>query len=230
MAEGIPKGSQTLVVGGPGTGKTLLGFEYLYRAAVGGEIGLFFSFEEESGLIIENARGAFADFKDLEKLIAEKKIVILGSNETRQYIQKDTEGTGYTFGKMVTEIESLVEATRASRVFIDSVSMIKMFIKEPFEYRNLSMSMASILRRLHVTGLFSMEIAVGEKAKLKFLPEFFIYDGIIAMYTKGDENSRVLSIEVIKMRGADHSFSTCPYRITSSGINIQSAAEKGSKR
>jgi len=44
---GLPRGRPTLVVGGPGSGKTLFGMEFLYNGAtMYDEPGVFISFEE----------------------------------------------------------------------------------------------------------------------------------------------------------------------------------------
>ncbi len=45
---GLPLGSTVLVSGSPGTGKTILGLEYIYRGANDfGETGMFISFEQD---------------------------------------------------------------------------------------------------------------------------------------------------------------------------------------
>jgi circadian clock protein KaiC len=46
---GFPEGRTPLVSGGPGTGKTVLGLEFLYRSAKAGQAGIFLSFEEMPG-------------------------------------------------------------------------------------------------------------------------------------------------------------------------------------
>ena len=41
---GFPAGRTTLVSGGPGTGKTIFGIEFLYCSTVNGEPGIFVTF------------------------------------------------------------------------------------------------------------------------------------------------------------------------------------------
>src|SRR5690349_19090786 len=54
---GLPRGRPTLLCGGAGCGKTLLGMEFLVRgAAEFNEPGVFFSFEESSAELIGNVR------------------------------------------------------------------------------------------------------------------------------------------------------------------------------
>ena len=51
---GIPAGRTTLLIGGPGAGKSLLGLEFLYRNALAGEAGIFISFEERADALRDN--------------------------------------------------------------------------------------------------------------------------------------------------------------------------------
>lgn len=41
---GLPEGQITLIEGGPGTGKSIVGLEFLYRGALAGEPGIFYHF------------------------------------------------------------------------------------------------------------------------------------------------------------------------------------------
>src|SRR6202171_6808979 len=52
---GVPRGRTTLVVGGPGSGKTIFALEFLVHGAQGNEPGLFVAFEETSKRIMANA-------------------------------------------------------------------------------------------------------------------------------------------------------------------------------
>jgi KaiC/GvpD/RAD55 family RecA-like ATPase len=218
---GIPEANQVLLAGGPGSGKTLFGFEYLYKNALEGHTGVLFSFEEDSDRILQNATDAFNEFTEINRLVSEKKLIIYGAEQSRTYMSKGEDKPRFAFGEMVTQIESMVSAADATRVVIDSVSILKLFIKDPFEYRDLSIGLVSMLRRMQLTSILTMEIESSEKSGLLFQPEFFVYDGIVVMYsTGGNGESRTPAIEVIKMRGSKHSFMTVPYEITSNGINL----------
>ena len=52
---GLPQGRTTLVSGGPGSGKTVLGLEFLCRGALAGEPGVFVTFEERAEAVRTNA-------------------------------------------------------------------------------------------------------------------------------------------------------------------------------
>jgi circadian clock protein KaiC len=52
---GLPRGRPTLIVGGPGSGKTLFSMEFLVNGATNfNEPGVFFSFEETEGELAQN--------------------------------------------------------------------------------------------------------------------------------------------------------------------------------
>src|SRR6185436_756482 len=71
---GLPRGRPTLVCGGAGCGKTLLGIEFLVRGAVQyDEPGVFVAFEETAEELTQNARSLGFDLDDL---IERKKLVV----------------------------------------------------------------------------------------------------------------------------------------------------------
>jgi circadian clock protein KaiC len=214
-----------ILAGGPGAGKTLTAFEYLYHGAKEGITSVFFALEEEPERVIENAKLAFTEFKDIDALVKNKKLVIDGEdlvNLLKGGTSSDSSAQ-YEFGKVISNIESVVVASGAKRVVIDSLSVLDMMISDPFAYRRAMLGLVSKLRRLGVTSILTAEMPTPERNKLKFRTEFFIFDGIIVMYAKGEEEKRMLAMEVIKMRGEKHSFVTTPYEITSGGINVISA-------
>ena len=56
-AGGLPQGRTTLVIGGPGSGKTIFGLQFLAEGTRLGEPGIFVAFEESADRIIANADG-----------------------------------------------------------------------------------------------------------------------------------------------------------------------------
>jgi len=220
---GIPEGNQVILAGGPGAGKTLLGFEFLYRNAKEGNTCVFFSMEEDPQRVIENAKEAFSELTDIDDLISQKKLIIDGEDPATVIRGGAGGSTQYEFGKVVADIESVINSAKANRVVIDSLSIIDMLISDPIMYRRSMLAMISNLRRLGVTAILTSELSNPEKLGQEFKPEFFVFDGIIIMYEVGQEDKRMLAMEVLKMRGTNHSFATTPYEITPSGFNVIAA-------
>jgi KaiC/GvpD/RAD55 family RecA-like ATPase len=221
---GIPEGNQVIVAGGPGAGKTLLSFEYAYRNAKAGATSVFLALEEEPERVLMNAKNAFSDMTDIDALIKSKKLIVDGEDPTIILHESSSDsGSQYEFGKVVSEIESIVVSTRAKRLVIDSLSVLDLLISDPAVYRRSMLALVNNIRKMGVTTLFTAEMSTPERDKLEFKSEFFIFDGMIVMYERGEEEKRMLGMEVIKMRGTKHSFLTTPYEITSGGINVVSA-------
>jgi KaiC/GvpD/RAD55 family RecA-like ATPase len=225
LCGGIPEKNQVILAGGPGAGKTLLGFEYLYRNAKAGDTSLFLALEETAERVLTNAKSAFTDLKDIDDLIKSKKLIIDGEDPSAALHASGANSTQYEFGKVVSDIESIIESTGATRVVIDSLSLFDLLINDPSIYRRSILALSNNLRRMGVTTLLTSEMRTPERRKLTFKTEYFVFDGIIIMYETGVEDKRMLGMEVIKMRGSKHSFVTTPYDITPNGFNVISAEE-----
>lgn len=221
---GIPKQSQLIITGGPGTGKTLLSFEYIYKGAELGEVGVFLTFDEDPERVLQNVRATFPNLDKLDQLISEKKIIITG-NDMLNHIREQNEPSNYQFGKLVSEMEYLVSTSGAKRIAIDSISILEMLVNDNNAYRKSLLALTTNLRRLGLTSFVTSEANTLEKEGLKFKEEYFIFDGILSMYQKGEEEKRVLQMEIIKIRGSKHSFVTAPYEITESGFRFVSVEQ-----
>lgn len=67
MEGGLPANRITLITGEPGSGKTILSLEFLYRGAQQKEPGIFLGFEEPVNTLHENALTLGWNLPDLEK-------------------------------------------------------------------------------------------------------------------------------------------------------------------
>jgi circadian clock protein KaiC len=63
---GVPQGAMTLLAGGPGTGKTMMGLEFLYRGGLSGRPGVLLTFEEKDTALRRYAACFGWDLVDLE--------------------------------------------------------------------------------------------------------------------------------------------------------------------
>lgn len=67
MDRGIPKGAATLICGGPGSGKTIMGLQILNNAALKGEKCIYMTFEENEDKLRRHMEDFGWDWKKLEK-------------------------------------------------------------------------------------------------------------------------------------------------------------------
>ena len=75
---GIPRGRTTVISGGPGSGKTVLGLEFLCRGAMAAEPGVFVTFEERAEAIRLNALAMGWDLAALEKAGKASQVKVIG--------------------------------------------------------------------------------------------------------------------------------------------------------
>ena len=218
---GIPEGNHVLLAGGPGVGKTLACFEFLYKNALNGVNGLFISLEEKADAIIGNSKDAFPDFDKIDKFLKEKKIIIYEQDLEEAIAESESKGERrYEFSKLMADVVSAIQKTKAKCVAVDSVSIFRLFLKDPLEYRVLMVSLLTVLKNNGATSLSTIELQDRIAEPPEFFPEFFLYDGLILFHSPVGTNSTVQSLQIVKMRGTDHSFQNVPYRITNKGIKI----------
>jgi circadian clock protein KaiC len=221
---GVPINNQTIVAGGPGSGKTLLSFQILYNNAKKGIPGAFIALEERPNSIIKNVKKTFTSFTDIDELI-EKETIVVGGEDITTKVDAGSDSEAYSFGNVVSDIESIVKSNNSKCVVIDSISLMKLMLGNLLLYRKSMVALSANLRRLNVTGFLTIELPSTERTAMTFSPEFFIFDGTIVMYQSWEENKRTLNIEVIKMRGSNHSLSLSPYEITTRGFRVFSVSE-----
>lgn len=110
MQGGIPEGFSVLVCGPPGTAKTILGLEYLYRGAKDyGENGLYVTIEEHPDKLKQQAAMFGFNYPALERMgrVTFLKIPI----DIHSY-------------DLVRTIKYAIEKTKAKRMVIDSLSAL----------------------------------------------------------------------------------------------------------
>jgi len=204
---GIPVKRHVAVYGGPGCGKTSLGFEFLYRGALAGENGLYLTLEETEEDIVENMRNTFPMITDIPELIKKKKLEILKPDKLE-------------LDEVASIIEDRITENDVKRAVIDSATMIRFSFKSEMEYRQTLFEFLSLLRNLDCTTITTVEANTSSRDELKYDIEHFVMDGIINLYNIGREDRRIRALEIMKMRGTAHSRDLVPFKVTPSGIKV----------
>ena len=89
LGGGIPRGNVVLITGGPGSGKTSLGLEFVYRGARDfDEPGMIVTFEVSTDRLIEDAASLGWDLQDLQDRGA-MKIISTSPSVFRQEVQQE---------------------------------------------------------------------------------------------------------------------------------------------
>lgn len=202
---GIPKGNEVLIAGPAGSGKTIFSLEFLYKGAIKGEKGLYISFEEDEKSIIRN----ISEFgMDLPKYL---------DNNSIRIIKYDP----YRFENLTDLLSMNIKETGATRVVIDSITAINLYIQDAKDIRRTLVEIQSILRDNNCTAFLISEMpSENNKMISRFGVEEFVSDGIIILYYTQVSSEYSRSILVWKMRGSTHSRKIHPFKISKEGIVI----------
>lgn len=116
---GLPRGRTTIVCGGTGSGKTMLGVEFLVRGAVEfNEPGVLVAFEEPPEEIARNVASLGFDLKDL---VAKNKLFLdhisIEPGEIQETGDYDLEG-------LFLRIQYGVDSIGAKRVMLDTIEAL----------------------------------------------------------------------------------------------------------
>jgi circadian clock protein KaiC len=214
---GLRRLSTTLVAGGPGSGKTIFGMQFLINGAEKyNEPGVFITFEQQK----EDLYDLFSNFGwDLKALEKEKKLAIL--HFTPEQVAKMMKGGGGS-------LRDSIDSVHASRVVIDSLSDLMMLYKSETAKREACIDIFDMFRKLKCTTVAISEQEVNPLKHISSVLEYQV-DGVILLYNERIGDIRQRAIEIFKMRGTKHAGRIFPIRITDSGVIILSDHAIGSK-
>src|SRR3990172_626969 len=200
---GFPKGNSILLIGGPGTGKTIFGMQYLYKGATEyGENGIFVSLLEHP----EKIRKYTLKFKwDVEALGEQGKLILIDAI-TQRVKKTDLETSlvkkGLDMTHLLNILQQTVKKTGAKRVEIDAISALSLRVGDVFDVRTEMLRLSLGLAELGVTTIVISEALHTGIGTTDFPVEAFLFDGIISMHLDSEAQKRKLAIR--KMRGAKH--------------------------
>ena len=208
---GLPLSRPVVVCGSAGSGKTVLCSQFLYRGIVDhGEPGVFVSFEEPPAAMRQNLRGFGWDIGALER---EKRWTFIDGTLEEGEEEQVLDG-GFNLDGLRARVRHAIERTGAKRVAVDSLATL--FMRFPHEgvVRRELVRFANMLRDADATALMTAELQHGEGEQTRFGVEEYVGDGVIILRHDLDElQQRHRTLEVVKLRGAEHATGRFPFSI-----------------
>jgi circadian clock protein KaiC len=210
---GLPSGRPTLICGGPGSGKTLLGISFLVNGAVQfNEPGVLMSFEENAEELAEDV--ASLGF-DLPGLIEQQKIVVDYVHIDRSEIEETGE---YDLEGLFVRLDHAVTTIGARRVLLDTIeSLFSGFDNEGI--------LRAELRRL-LRWLRDRELTVvmtgekGESTLTRHGLEEYVTDAVIQLDHRVQDQISTRRLRVVKYRGSYHGTNEYPFLIDEEGVGV----------
>jgi len=215
---GIPKRNVVLLAGGPGTGKSIFGQQYLFHGLQNGEPGVFVALEEHPVQVRINMSQFGWDVRKYEErgLFAMVDAFTGGIGEAakrERYVVRDPTDVGL----LVDVLKEAIRDVGAVRGVIDSVSTL--YLTKPAIARNVVMQLKRVLSGLGVTSILVSQVSVTERGFGGPGVEHAA-DGIIRLDLDEIGGELKRSLIVWKMRGTSHSMRRHPFIITDKGIVV----------
>ncbi len=210
---GLPRGRTTVVSGEAGSGKTVLGLEFLYRGALAGEPGIWVGFEEPSEQLRKNADTLGWDLRTLEE--KGRLFLFEARLDPKTIVSGEFDLRGLLAG-----ISGKSREIGARRIVIDALEVALRLFDEPRKVRSEMHVLNEWLREQGLTAIMTIRPARREEAR--FYEDFFesMGDCFIFLNARVENHITTRRLRVIKYRGSDFGRNEYPYVITESGLSV----------
>lgn len=210
---GFPQGRPTLVCGGAGCGKTLLGMEFLIRGILDyAEAGVFVTFEESPG---ELARNFTSLGVDLNVLVNDKKLAL----EHVQVERSEIEETGeYNLEGLFIRLANAIDSVGARRLVLDTIEALFSALPNEFILRSELRRLFRWLKDHGVTAVITGER--GEKTLTRYGLEEYVADCVIVLDHRLTDQIATRRLRIVKYRGSIHGADEYPFLIDEHGISV----------
>ena len=205
LGGGLVADAITLLVGAPGTGKTILAEQCLFATATRERPGLYLATVSEPYDKLLRY-GQSLEFFDTSTIGSSVFYEDLGGALHEQGL-----------GDVLERVDALVKQHRPGIVVIDSFKALKAFAADEAEFRRFLHDLAGRFTVLAVTSLWVGEYELRDTMES---PEFAVADSVIALETKRVAERSVRYLSVRKLRGSDFLSGDHAYRLTAAGLKV----------
>ncbi len=207
---GVPERSLMVVMGSAGTGKTTFGLQFLNEALVAGESAVFITLEETRSRILSTADEKGWDFPAYQE---DGKLAV---------IDLDPIEMANSLTSIRSELPQLVEEFGATRLVLDSVSLLEMMYDDQATRRSEVYDFTKSMKQAGVTTMLTSEASEDNPFVSRYGIIEYLVDAVFVLRYVRPEDFREtrLAVEIQKIRDANHSRETKPYEITNQGISV----------
>jgi circadian clock protein KaiC len=212
---GLPKGRATLVCGGAGSGKTLFGMQFLVRGAIDrGMPGVFMSFEESEGDLVEN----FASLGfDLNRLQQERKLLIDSVRVERAEIEETGE---YDLEGLFVRLGHAVDSIGAQYVVLDTLEALFGGFANEFILRAEFRRLFGWLKERELTAIITAERGHEAGEMTRHGLEEYVSDCVVVLDQRVKSLISTRHLRIAKYRGSTHGTNEYPFLIDEGGVSV----------
>jgi len=213
LGGGLPAGRMTLLNGGAGSGKSLIGLQSLLHGARAGEPGILVLFEERADAVRLNARSLGWDLAALER---SNKLFLLDAR-----LNPDALVSGdFSIKGLLAILDRQAKAMRARRLVLDAVdTLVQLYDSASRERQELHGLHEWLLDRRLTTIMTVKSLPQGDaRSRYEFLD--FMADCVIDVDQRVTAQVATRRLRVVKYRGSGYGRNEYPFIISQDGINV----------
>ena len=209
---GLVDGRAMLVMGGPGSGKTMLGMQFL-AAAPEGEPGLLLSFEESPEELLVNSWTLTFPFAER----VGRSIDLIDGRPPEDTIAIGT----FDLNGLIATLEALVQTKRIRRVVIDAIDVLFTISEDRRNIRSETLRLLAWLNASGLSALLTMKTRAGSGT---FMQAFdfaeFAVDCVLQLESQMHGKLVQRTVRIVKRRGAPFIAGQHAYTIGERGLRV----------
>jgi len=226
LSGGFPEGRVILVVGGPGTGKTIFAAQFLYKGISDyQQNGIFISLDEYKDHFYSEMQNFGWDFKKAEE--EEKFVFVDATRMSRSALLKgklygetsSLRGKQLPIDKLIEALEARIHQIDAKRVALDTLATLFQRFPDPIERRTAVVDLFESLSELGITTIITTELGRLSLDRNVSVEEYLAH-GVIMMQTLFSHGITSRTLQVEKMRGVKINPNLVPYTIDRNGVEV----------
>jgi circadian clock protein KaiC len=207
---GLTRNRSTLVAGTSGSAKTVLAVQFLAEGIIKfDQPGIFVTLEESPEDLRKNMTGFGWD---IEKWEREGKWAFVDASPRGREVP--VIAGEFDFGALIARVKNAAQKVKAKRASIDTLAAIFLQFKDIDIVRRELLLLAESLKELEITSIITVERLKEYGDISRFGVEEFVTDNVIVLRNPMEHERRRRTIEVLKLRGANHNKGEFPFCVS----------------
>jgi circadian clock protein KaiC len=211
---GLPAHRATLVVGGPGAGKTVFALQCLVTGASEmGEPGIFVAFEENSREIITNAATFGWDLPRLER----DRLFFLDAHLSPTVVQSGD----FDLEAILASLTVKAREIGARRIVFDGIDVLLSVLDDRAAERREIFRLHDWLRQSGLTGIITAKASDADRLSTeRYAFMQFMVDCVVIFQHRVSDRVALRGMRVVKYRGSGFAENEFPLVISQTGLEV----------